>query len=116
MTHPRGALPLWGPVAAWCGLIFLFSGIPDLSSGLTYDFTLRKLAHMTEFGILYVLVRRARPKGPGLALAFCFLYAMSDEWHQSFVPGRSGRWLDVAIDWTGASVCAAAEAFFRRRY
>lgn len=29
-------------------------------------------------------------------------YAISDEWHQSFVPGRKANWYDVLIDVSGA--------------
>ena len=32
------------------------------------------------------------------------LYAASDEWHQSYIPGRSGRWEDVGIDAAGVAV------------
>ena len=37
-----------------------------------------------------------------LTLAICFLYAVSDEVHQVFVPGRAGRISDVMIDTSGA--------------
>ena len=37
-----------------------------------------------------------------IVLCVCFLYAISDEIHQIFVPGRAGRWYDVLIDTTGA--------------
>lgn len=102
------ALCLWLPVAAWCAVIFAFSCIPYLSSGLAWDFPLRKLAHMTEYGILFALTRRAlrgsarRPAAASWgAAAFCLLYAVGDEWHQSFVPGRRGAVSDVAVDATG---------------
>jgi len=38
----------------------------------------------------------------GLAFTYCFLYACSDEIHQLFVPGRSGKFTDVLIDSAGA--------------
>ena len=81
-------LGLWLPVAAWCGVIFAFSATPDLSSGLSYDYPLRKIAH--------------RPLGDAWGLAFTLLYAMSDEYHQTFVPGRAGAWSDVLFDGAGA--------------
>lgn len=38
------------------------------------------------------------------SLLFCFVYAMSDEFHQSFIPGRSCEFRDVLIDTSGALV------------
>lgn len=120
----RRALVLWAPVAAWCALIFGFSSVPDLKSGLDYDYPLRKLAHMAEYGILWFLTRRAldgtflqgRAKpGPVFAAVFAVLYAMSDEWHQSLVPGRAGRWSDVLIDAAGVALAWAAAAILARR-
>jgi len=40
------------------------------------------------------------------ALVFCFLFAMIDEWHQTFVDGRSGEMKDVLLDFMGACCCA----------
>mgnify|MGYP001606823892 CR=1 FL=1 len=101
-------LSLWLPVAAWCALIFTLSSIPNLSSGLQYDFALRKLGHMLEYGVLFALMRRAL-SGSGVSLAaaswsaaaFCLLYAASDVSRQSFVPGRRGGLSDVAVDSVG---------------
>lgn len=84
----------------WCGVIFAFSATPDLSSGLSYDYPLRKVAHMAEFAILWVLARRAM--GDGWGLVFTILYAASDEYHQTFVASRHGVWTDVVIDGAGA--------------
>jgi len=38
------------------------------------------------------------------SVLFCFFYGMSDEWHQSFVPGRDADWLDLAADTMGAVI------------
>ena len=69
----------------------------------------RKAAHMTEFGILSVLVyvwlgkwQMAAGKRMSIAAIFAILYAASDECHQLFVPGRAGSIRDVVIDGTGA--------------
>ena len=93
-------LSLLAPVIAWCAVIFAFSSVPDLSSGLSYDYPLRKVAHAAEFAVLWALARRAL--GDGWGLVFTVLYAASDEYHQTFVPGRLGAWTDVAIDGAGA--------------
>jgi VanZ family protein len=93
----------WLPAIAWASLIFALSGIPTLTTGLgLWDEILRKLAHATEYAILAALLLRAVRELPAWALSV--LYAISDELHQHFVPGRAGRPLDVAIDATGALV------------
>lgn len=113
---PASLVSRWLPVVVWCAVIFGFSAIPSLGTGLgTWDLILRKLAHMTEFAILAVLLARAlRSRGtvpPGtapltlaLALALSVAYAISDEIHQTFVRGRHGAPRDVVIDGVGALV------------
>ena len=102
LTTPRSTLQAWLPVLVWAGVIFAFSSIPSLSSGLGgWDVVLRKLAHLTEYAILGALLLRATRR-PSLALALAALYAASDEVHQHFVEGRHGAPLDVAIDTLGA--------------
>jgi len=96
-------LRLWLPVAAWAGLIFALSSIPDLGTGLGgWDLLLRKLAHGAEYAILGALLVRATRKA-GLAVALGVLYAVSDEVHQAFVSGRQGSFVDVAIDGLGVA-------------
>ncbi len=82
---------------------------PIFSGGFT-EHLLRKAAHMTEFAILGVLLvlcmREYIPeqwKIFRLPLAFVagILYACTDEFHQRFVPGRSGELKDVMIDSVG---------------
>lgn len=77
------------------------------------EFFLRKSAHMFEFGLLAFLltmVLRHRMKSRGLALLLASLlsclYAISDEWHQTFVPDRTGHAIDVAVDATGILIFA----------
>ena len=103
-------LGLWLPVVAWCAVIFAFSATPDLSSGLKYDYPLRKAGHMAVFAVLWALARR--PLGDGWGLVFSVFYAMTDEYHQTFVPGRAGAWTDVLLDGAGAFL---ALTFTRRR-
>jgi VanZ family protein len=92
---------LWLPVVVWAAVIFAFSSIPSLNSGLgTWDTVLRKAAHMTEFAILGVLLWRALGVEVW-ALALSIAYAASDEVHQLFVRGRHGSPVDVAIDTIG---------------
>ena len=103
-------LKLWLPVISWCGLIFYLSGTPNLSTDLgIWDTILRKSAHIAEYFILTFLLYRAF-KGSFAMVAFylicwpallSFLYAVSDEIHQKFVPTRSGDLTDILIDSLG---------------
>jgi VanZ family protein len=94
-------LRLWLPVAAWAAVIFALSSVPHLGTGLgTWDLVLRKLAHTAEYAMLGALLVRASGKG-WLSLVLGVLYAASDELHQTFVTGRHGSPLDVAIDAVG---------------
>jgi VanZ family protein len=115
MAAVRRTLSLWVPVVLWAALIFGLSSIPSLSSGLgTWDTVLRKGAHMTEYAILAVLLRRAlAAELPALVAAVA--YACTDEIHQTFVRGRHGTGVDVAIDGVGAAVGLLAFLQARRR-
>jgi len=96
------SLRLWLPVVVWAGLIFAFSSVPDLGTGLGgWDLVLRKIAHAAEYAVLGALLARALRTRPGLAAGIGILYAVSDEVHQAFVPGRLGSPVDVAIDAVG---------------
>ena len=98
------ALRLWVPVVVWAAVIFSFSAVPDLGTGLgTWDLVLRKIAHACEFAVLGALLLRAL-RDERAAFAAGVTYAISDEVHQLFVPGRVGSPLDVAIDSAGVAV------------
>jgi VanZ like family len=100
-------LSAWLPVVAWAGLIFTLSSIPDLGTGLGgWDLVLRKLAHAAEFAVLGLLLVRALGR-PLLSFWLGAAYAVTDELHQSLVPGRLGSPLDVAIDAAGVAVGVA---------
>src|SRR3989344_154490 len=105
----------WLWVVLWAGLIFLLSSVSGLESGLEQDFLLRKLTHIFEYFVLtwflysafsgHYLEVNKNPPPHRQALFFVLLlavfYALSDEFHQTFVPGRSGNLRDVAIDFVG---------------
>jgi tRNA threonylcarbamoyladenosine biosynthesis protein TsaE len=98
----KDSLKRWGPVFVWAGLIFTVSAIPTLPKVgfLWWDFTLKKSAHMLEYGILmYLLVRARLPWHK--ALIYGVIYALSDEIHQRFVTGRSAKLTDVGFDTVG---------------
>jgi VanZ family protein len=114
-TTTRSALSAWLPVAAWAAVIFAFSSVPSLGTGLgTWDLVLRKLAHVTEYAILGLLLARATRR-PVAAVVLAAAYATTDELHQTFVEGRHGTPRDVAIDTAGALVGVYAWTRWRRR-
>ena len=109
------ALRLWAPVVLWAAVIFAFSAVPDLGTGLgTWDLVLRKLAHAVEFAILGALLLRAlAAELPALAAGIA--YAVTDEVHQLFVEGRRGSVYDVLIDGVGVAVGVALWRRLSRR-
>jgi len=124
----------WVMTAAWAGLIFYLS-----TSGFGASFTkwllyvildllrvtvssqtfevlhvcLRKLAHMTEYGVFSLLIYAGfletqdfewRPRLAVGSIAIAALYSLTDEYHQSFVAGRTPSPVDCGIDTIGASL------------
>lgn len=109
----RKIITLWLPVFVWCLGIFLLSSRPVLTSSRFYwqDFLIKKLAHIFEYAILSTLIYRAlvnggvKKKNAGIwALIFVVFYGASDEYHQSFVPGRQSTIRDVIIDGFGGGL------------
>jgi len=99
------------PPLALMGLIFALSAQPHLSTGLGFwDILLRKLAHICLFAALTLLWLRALSPLTARALLWAVvisvLYAISDEYHQTFVSGRSGSPVDVGIDAIGIGAVA----------
>jgi VanZ family protein len=94
----------WAPIVLWAAVIFAFSAVPSLSSGLgTWDLLLRKISHLSEYAILGALLVRAIQR-PAVAILAGGLYAVSDELHQHFVRGRHAAWYDVLIDTVGVTI------------
>ena len=109
------ALPRWlrdiAPLIFWMALIFILSSRSSLidieqevSEKLIY-----KSSHVISYAILAWLWWRALTAQrlitwPVLftTLTLTVLYSISDEFHQSFVPGRSGQVADVLFDTSGA--------------
>ena len=140
----RNALKAWLPVVFWLGLMLfgstdLMSGEhtsrfvtpflrwlnPDISPGAIAQVhvLIRKAAHVIEYTILTGLLFRAlRGSIDGFwrraAVAFlpAMIFAPLDEYHQSFIPSRTGSPIDVLVDYTGAFlgilICRALYRFF----
>ena len=126
----RRVLKHWLPVLLW--MIFIFVGSTDLLSAehtsrfigpflrwfaldiaeatiAAVQLVVRKCAHLTEYAILGALLCRALRLGHSnlrhagvLAFVIAAAYAALDEFHQSFIPSRTGAAQDVAIDCAGA--------------
>ena len=78
----------------------------DISDTEKVSFIVRKCAHVSEFFILGILVINLVSKYNVkhiylISFIICVLYASSDEFHQLFVPGRSGQVADIFIDLIG---------------
>ena len=103
-------LKFWFPPALYSGIIFYISSIPHLSvplSGMNSD----KFVHIVEYMPLGILVSRAfynTIKGICLqhvclwAVILCFVYGISDEFHQFFVAGRDSSFFDLLADLVGS--------------
>lgn len=94
-------------LAGW--LYGLFTGQSDPEGISAFEGVLRQIAHGGAYFVLAILVSLAFSRSGIsdirhiiLTLAVCALYAGSDEWHQSFVPGRAAEFKDYAVDLAGA--------------
>lgn len=100
----------WWPALLVMAAIFFFSSLPsnEIPNLGPFDFSVKKLAHMLGYAFLAqaYLYGLSREKHRSILFAWILtiLYAMTDEYHQSFVPGRSPRWFDVGIDSLGSLI------------
>lgn len=104
------------PSLIWMALIFALSSQREFPSprGLSVEIQ-AVVAHLVLFGTLALLLSfafadlRFRVRRFGLLIiALVTLYGISDEIHQSFVPGRSATVFDIVIDCLGASLTMVA--------
>jgi VanZ family protein len=96
---------LWLPAFLYCAIIFYLSSISnaEISSDPSTDFISRKLVHFFVFGVLSLLFLLPT-KNYYLASLLAIVYAILDEYHQTFVPGRSGEIRDIIIDSSGVII------------
>ena len=111
------ALSRYAPPLLLMAAIYVLSAQPDLNSGLgTWDTILRKIAHMLEYAVLWFLWHRALAlESPLPAAAIALAYAVTDEFHQTFVDGRHGTPVDVLIDSAGVALAILAARARARR-
>lgn len=83
-------------------VIFYFSSrqTTGIGTNVTDRFLILKSFHLIEYAFLAILLSFAIYKNK-LVVFIAYLYAISDEIHQSFVPGRTGRFRDTLIDLIG---------------
>lgn len=105
------SLKRWGPSLLLMAIIFILSSQSDIPGppDPLLDRILKKSAHAIGYGMLaisyaWALAGSGVRRVVSLALCLTILYAISDEWHQTFVPNRFGSPLDVLIDTVGASI------------
>lgn len=131
----------WLALFVWMAVIFYFSHqsgdvstqisdgvlntvlsfLPNLFDYAFFSYIIRKFAHFTEYFILEILVyhlmnqyRFVSKKEFIWMILFCVIYAISDEFHQLFIGGRSPKIFDVMIDSLG-SCCALALLSFKTK-
>lgn len=123
-SHTRRVLWAWGAALLYCGLIYYLSSRTGDSQPESMIWRFDKLMHALEYGVLGWLTWRALRLQLGdsrpyvvasLALVLTSLYAVSDEWHQSFVPGRSPSVMDLVADVVGAATCIFMSVWFIQR-
>ena len=105
-VQPLISIWRWLFVVLWMGVIFFFSSLPQATLDFRQPAFVGKLAHVTEYAILGRLIQRAFDhrgkwwKSWLIAVA----YAVTDEFHQSFVLGRTALATDVLIDSAGTAI------------
>ena len=97
------------PALIWMALIFYGSSRQKVAITENYwlSFAFFKSLHIIEYGILFLFWRFAlfgKTYGVKAAIVFSIFYGITDEFHQSFMPGREGRLRDVFIDALGVLI------------
>jgi len=103
------------PLFLYLLLIFVLSSISRYPEEISWVFSLDKCVHILEYYLLGYLLMRVLVTSPhrafsgapvAFAIVFGILYALSDEWHQSFVPGRYASVFDFLFDSSGVIMAA----------
>ena len=141
----RARLWRYGPVVLWAGFVLFASSagfsasntsriirplllwlFPDISEASLQQvhFLVRKAAHFTEYALLALLAARAFRTSAREALrrrwwlasfALVACVALADEYHQSFLPSRTGTIYDSLLDMAGGATALACAALWLAR-
>jgi VanZ family protein len=113
-SNVKNILLRWLPAFAWMAIIFWFSSQPDLPRPASniLNLIMRKSAHFGVYAVLALCYLYGLQRGElsprialrryGAALLLALLYAISDEYHQSWTPNRHPAVTDILIDTAGA--------------
>jgi len=113
MATVKNGLWRWVPSILLMTVIFIASGTPgkDIPGFGVLDTILKKGAHMAGYALLAISYLHAiADSGKAkrliivMAIVLAGLYAVTDEFHQSFTPGRNPSVADVGIDAVGAII------------
>lgn len=116
-TSPKKAILAASGALAWMGAIFGLSSLP----GSAVPGRFGTLAHFVMYAVLGALYLIALPtprqrwRAVIVAVALASLYGVTDEFHQSFVPGRTPDVVDWLVDTAGATTAAIALHAWRSR-
>jgi VanZ family protein len=114
-------VPRWLPALFFMVVIFLFSSQPsdNLPNFLSWDYVVKKMGHIIGYGMLalsYFHFLKYDGKRYWLAWLMAIIFSATDEFHQSFVPGRHASAFDVLIfDNLGALLALSLHHYLRKR-
>ncbi len=114
-------VPRWLPALLLMFTIFAFSSrtSSELPNFYDWDYFIKKSAHAIGYGLLalsYLHIFKWDKKYYWLAWLLAVLYSATDEFHQSFVPGRHAAVTDVLIfDNLGAIIALTLHYLHRRK-
>jgi VanZ family protein len=117
----KAAIPYALPALAWMGAIFYWSSLEEAETPfreIVPDYVAHASVYFVLAFFLFIFLHRVHERG--LAVTFCIaliigaLYAVSDEWHQSYVPTRSCSAWDFLADMAGMTICFVVLAAMRR--
>lgn len=114
-TARAAAAVRWTPPILWLAIVLVGTSWPSINVG-SPDLPLDKIAHFTAYSILAALSLRSTltPRSATTVVAVIVgvsLLGAVDEWHQSFIPGRSMSFLDWCADSLGAVIGALVVRF-----
>ena len=106
----KKSLISWIPAILIMLVIYMFSSVPSNSmpSFGIIDLLVKKGGHMLGYGLLTYSflfgLNKVDTKTIRISVIFAIFYALTDEWHQSYVFGRNGSLWDVGIDGLGSLI------------
>lgn len=119
--QPKGSFTRYHlPLIGYAVLVLVVSSLPNLKSPDVDGFAFDKVAHLGEYAVFAFLAVRSwrrlvRRRPEVWALAFTLVFALADEFHQKFIPGREFDPGDLLANAAGALVGLVLTLSIRRR-